>query len=46
MATPAHAAKVLILGDSLGASYGMAEQSGWVALLQKICPNINLLMAQ
>ncbi|MEM6187172.1 MULTISPECIES: arylesterase [Shewanella] len=38
MATPAHAAKVLILGDSLGASYGMAEQSGWVALLQKNLP--------
>ncbi|WP_115407088.1 arylesterase [Shewanella morhuae] len=32
---PAHAAKVLIFGDSLGASYGMAQQLGWVALLQK-----------
>ena len=35
MVTPAHAAKILILGDSLGASYGMSEQVGWVALLQK-----------
>jgi len=33
--TPVQAAKVLILGDSLGASYGMSEQVGWVALLQK-----------
>ena len=38
MVTSAHAAKILILGDSLGASYGMAEQSGWVALLQKNLP--------
>lgn len=38
VATPAHAARVLILGDSLGASYGMAEQSGWVALLQENLP--------
>lgn len=38
VATPAHAARVLILGDSLGASYGMAEQSGWVALLQEKLP--------
>ncbi|SIR13141.1 acyl-CoA thioesterase-1 [Shewanella morhuae] len=35
---PAHAAKVLIFGDSLGASYGMAQQLGWVALLQKNLP--------
>lgn len=38
VATPAHAARVLILGDSLGASYGMEEQSGWVALLQEKLP--------
>ncbi|MGI1988178.1 arylesterase [Shewanella glacialipiscicola] len=38
MQAPAHAAKVLILGDSLGASYGMAEQLGWVTLLQKNLP--------
>lgn len=38
MATPVHAAKVLILGDSLGASYGMSEQLGWVAMLQKNLP--------
>ncbi|MCP3127508.1 arylesterase [Shewanella sp. KJ2020] len=38
VATPAHAARVLILGDSLGASYGIAEQSGWVALLQEKLP--------
>lgn len=38
VATPSHAARVLILGDSLGASYGMAEQSGWVALLQENLP--------
>lgn len=36
--TPVQAAKVLILGDSLGASYGMSEQVGWVALLQKNLP--------
>lgn len=36
--TPVQAAKVLILGDSLGASYGMSEQLGWVALLQKNLP--------
>lgn len=36
--TPVQAAKVLILGDSLGASYGMSEQVGWVALLQKKLP--------
>ncbi|MCL1090474.1 arylesterase [Shewanella profunda] len=38
LATPVHAAKVLILGDSLGASYGMAEHQGWVAMLQKNLP--------
>lgn len=36
--SPAQAAKVLILGDSLGASYGMSESLGWVALLQKKLP--------
>ena len=36
--TPVQAEKVLILGDSLGASYGMSEQVGWVALLQKNLP--------
>jgi len=27
--------RLLILGDSLSAAYGMSEQDGWVALLQK-----------
>ncbi|WP_434086615.1 arylesterase [Shewanella acanthi] len=36
--SPAQAAKVLILGDSLGASYGMSQSVGWVALLQKNVP--------
>ncbi|MCH1930701.1 arylesterase [Shewanella sp. A25] len=36
--SPVQAAKVLILGDSLGASYGMSQSVGWVALLQKNVP--------
>ena len=35
---PASAATILILGDSLGASYGVDEQLGWVAGLQKNMP--------
>ena len=38
---PTHAAaqalprKILVLGDSISAEYGMARGAGWVALLQK-----------
>ena len=34
-ATAAQARKVLVLGDSLSAEYGLPRGSGWVALLQK-----------
>lgn len=34
-AAPAHAAQnILVLGDSLSASYGLAQERGWVSLLQ------------
>ncbi|MEK6663643.1 MAG: arylesterase, partial [Pseudomonadota bacterium] len=29
------AQKILVLGDSLSASYGLAQTSGWVSLLQQ-----------
>lgn len=32
---PPQAPKVLVLGDSLSAGYGIARESGWVALLQR-----------
>jgi len=41
-AVPAHAmarpAKVLVVGDSLSAEYGLARGSGWVALLEQRLP--------
>lgn len=33
-ALPAHAAKVLVLGDSISAAYGMKREQGWVSLLE------------
>lgn len=40
LARPAHAgtaqpARILVVGDSLSAEYGLPRGSGWVALLQK-----------
>ena len=32
---PASGEKILVLGDSLSASYGLAQSSGWVSLLQQ-----------
>ncbi len=33
-AAPAYSAKLLVLGDSLSAAYGLKQQQGWVSLLQ------------
>lgn len=44
---PAHATKVLLLGDSLSASYGMQASKGWATLaekeIQKTYPQFTLL---
>ena len=32
---PASGEKILVLGDSLSASYGLAQSNGWVSLLQQ-----------
>ena len=37
-AVPVRASTVLVFGDSLSAAYGMREEEGWVALLQKTVP--------
>ncbi|HNI37934.1 MAG TPA: arylesterase, partial [Pseudomonadales bacterium] len=37
-AVPVRASTVLVFGDSLSAAYGMREEEGWVALLQKTLP--------
>ncbi len=34
-ALPAHAARVLVLGDSLSDAYGMSREAGWVYLLDQ-----------
>lgn len=34
-ALPAHAARVLVLGDSLSDAYGMSREAGWVHLLDE-----------
>lgn len=34
-ALPAHAARVLVLGDSLSDAYGMSREAGWVHLLDQ-----------
>lgn len=34
-ATPAHAATIMVFGDSLSANYGMSFESGWVNLLRQ-----------
>ena len=44
-ASPAFADTILILGDSLGASYGMDENLGWVAKLQKQMPEHKIINA-
>ncbi|OHY53172.1 arylesterase [Shewanella algae] len=44
-ALPVKAADVLILGDSLGASYGMAEKQGWVEGLRQALPEHNIVNA-
>ncbi len=36
---------ILILGDSLSASYGMTEQHGWVSLLAERYPELNIINA-
>ncbi len=39
----AHANPILILGDSLSASYGMEQDKGWVNLLSKKMPQQNII---
>ncbi|WP_442800678.1 arylesterase [Shewanella sp. AS1] len=39
----AHANPILILGDSLSASYGMEPQKGWVSLLQQQQPQLTII---
>ena len=34
-AAPAHAATILVVGDSISAEYGLARGTGWVTLLEK-----------
>ncbi len=45
----AHAYKVLVVGDSISAAYGLAENDGWVALaetrLQSINPDVSFINA-
>ncbi|ACJ28697.1 Arylesterase [Shewanella piezotolerans WP3] len=40
---PLSAAPILILGDSLSASYGMPENEGWVHLLRKKMPDHTII---
>lgn len=40
-----HSATLLILGDSLSASYGIAEEQGWVNLLSNELPNHRIVNA-
>ncbi|MCE9686886.1 arylesterase [Shewanella sp. AS16] len=44
-ATPVSAATILILGDSLSASYGMPEHQGWVQLLRDKLPEHKIINA-
>ncbi|RYV04154.1 arylesterase [Shewanella sp. OPT22] len=44
-ASPAFADTILILGDSLGASYGMDQNVGWVTKLQKQMPEHKIINA-
>lgn len=41
--TPSLAANILILGDSLSASYGINENKGWVRLLQQQLPQHQII---
>ena len=45
----AHAYKVLVVGDSISAAYGLAEDDGWVALaeakLQEVNPDVSFINA-
>jgi len=45
----AHAYKVLVVGDSISAAYGLAEEDGWVALaearLQTVNPEVSFVNA-
>ncbi|NRA53230.1 MAG: arylesterase [Gammaproteobacteria bacterium] len=41
LALPAHANNILLLGDSLSASYGMQASEGWVMLAQQQLDNDN-----
>ncbi len=43
--SPAFADTILILGDSLGASYGMDQNVGWVAKLQQQMPEHKIINA-
>ncbi|QSX34960.1 arylesterase [Shewanella avicenniae] len=45
LALPTHAATMLIVGDSLGASYGVNEKDGWVEGLRKALPQHTLINA-
>ncbi len=40
---PVHANPILILGDSLSASYGMERDQGWVHLLQQKMPDTTIV---
>ncbi|GAA4900855.1 arylesterase [Ferrimonas pelagia] len=41
----AQSVSILILGDSLSASYGMDEKEGWVTLMQQKHPDLTLINA-
>jgi acyl-CoA thioesterase-1 len=43
MCAPSYAATILVLGDSLSAGYGMAEDQGWVQLLRDKLPNAHII---
>ncbi|MDF0535126.1 arylesterase [Shewanella yunxiaonensis] len=43
LALPLHAATLLVLGDSLGASYGVDESKGWVEGLRKALPEHTII---
>ncbi|MFQ6370519.1 arylesterase [Shewanella sp. YIC-542] len=45
LSTPLQAATLLVLGDSLGASYGVAEQKGWVEGLRQALPEHTIVNA-
>ena len=42
---PTRPGKILVMGDSLSAAYGLEVEKGWVALLQKKYPQIDVVNA-